>query len=132
MPDFVRAQAKAMTTARAGAPPRWLPSAGAVLAAASVALSAYAAHAVDATMGHRLQMAAAIAFGHGLALAALGSRVSRRLGTFALAMLLLGTLLFSGSLVAAQLFGAPARLAPVGGLLLIVGWLLHAADALRR
>jgi uncharacterized membrane protein YgdD (TMEM256/DUF423 family) len=112
------------------APTRWLPFSGAVLAAASVALSAYASHGADVAARDQLALAAAFAFGHGLALAALGPRVSRRLGATALLALLMGVLLFSGSLVAAQLFAAPTRLAPVGGMLLIAGWLLYAVDAL--
>ena len=46
----------------------------------------------------------------------------------ALAMLLAGTLLFSGSLVGAVFAGLPTTLAPFGGGLLIAGWLLHATD----
>jgi len=119
-----------MTTTPASA--RWLPFSGAILAAASVALSAYAAHGADVAARDQLALAAAFAFGHGLALAALGSRVSRTLGAIALLALLLGVLLFSGSLVAAQLLAAPTRLAPVGGMLLIAGWLLYAVEALRK
>jgi len=120
-----------MTMARAGVTRRLLPFAGAVLAAAAVALSAYAAHGAAQDAQGRLQIAAVFAFGHGIALAALGPRAARRSGTVALAALLLGTLLFSGSLAAAQLFGTPTQLAPAGGMLLIAGWLLLAADALR-
>lgn len=111
---------------------RWLPFSGAMLAAAAVALSAYASHGADVAARDQLALAAAFAFGHGLALAALGARVSRRLGMVALSALLLGTLLFAGSLVAAQLLGMTTRLAPFGGMLLIAGWLLHAVDALRK
>ena len=42
-----------------------------------------------------------------------------------------GVLLFAGSLVAAHAFGLPTRLAPLGGSLMILGWLLHAAAAAR-
>ena len=53
--------------------------------------------------------------------------------TLALAVgaLLLGVLLFAGSLVAAHAFGLPTHLAPLGGSLMILGWLLHAAAAVR-
>ena len=121
-----------MTAMRMHVMQRWLAFAGAVLAAASVALSAYASHGADVAARDQLALAAAFAFGHGLALAALGPRVSRGLGVIALSALLLGVLLFSGSLVAAQLLAAPARLAPFGGMLLIGGWLLYAVDALRK
>lgn len=115
-----------------GRAPRYLAATGAVLAGASVALAAYASHGADGDAQMRLQLAAAFAFGHGLALAALAPRASRRLALLALAALLAGVLLFSGSLVAAHVFGATTRLAPFGGGLMIVAWLLHAVDAVRR
>ncbi len=111
---------------------RALTAVGAVLAGAGVALSAYAAHAADGVARANLQSAALFALVHGVALAALSRQTPHRLGTAALSMLLIGVLLFSGSLVAAHFFGAPTRLAPAGGSLLILGWLLYAAGAFRR
>lgn len=111
---------------------RALCSAGAVLAAAGVGLSAYAAHAADAAARGNLQSAALFVLTHGIALAVLSRQTPHRLGTGALTLLLIGVLLFSGSLVAAHLFGTPTRLAPMGGSLMILGWLLYAADAFRR
>ena len=111
---------------------RVLAASGAVLAAAGVGLSAYAAHAAEAAARANLQSAALFALAHGIALAALSRQTPQRFGTVALWMLLIGVLLFSGSLVAAHFFAAPTRLAPMGGSLLILGWLLYAADALRR
>ena len=103
---------------------------GTLLAALAVALSAYAAHAVDAAARPTLQMAAMFAFGHGVALAALAIPVAAyRLGLLALAMLLLGTLLFAGGLVHGQWTGLPARTAPFGGSALIFGWLVYAVHA---
>lgn len=113
------------------ASPRWLVCAGALLAAAAIALSAYAAHVAMGETRLELQLAAVIAFGHGVALAALGRGSQRRLAVLALAALLLGTLLFSGGLAAAQLAGVHARTAPFGGSLLILAWLLYAFDAQR-
>lgn len=113
-------------------PARLLAATGAVLAACAVGLSAYAAHAVAAETRVQLQTAAIFAFGHGIALATLAPRSARRLGLAALALLALGTLLFSGSLVARHAFGTSTALAPFGGTLMILAWLLHAADALRR
>jgi uncharacterized membrane protein YgdD (TMEM256/DUF423 family) len=121
-----------MPTTNPTAAQRWLAFAGAVLAAASVALSAYASHAAGAAGQGSLQAAAAIAFGHGIALAALSSLARRRLAHIALAAMLLGTLLFSGGVVVAQVAGVAARIAPFGGSLLIVAWLAWALDALRR
>jgi uncharacterized membrane protein YgdD (TMEM256/DUF423 family) len=47
-------------------------------------------------------------------------------------VLLLGVLLFSGSLVGGALWQWPTRLAPVGGTTLMAGWVLLAINALRR
>jgi uncharacterized membrane protein YgdD (TMEM256/DUF423 family) len=111
---------------------RALAAAGAVLAGAGVALSAYAAHGAEDAARANLQSAALFALVHGVALAALSRQTPHRLGMVALTMLLVGVLLFAGSLVAAHFFSTPTRLAPAGGSLLIIGWLLYAADALRR
>ena len=106
---------------------------GGVLAAAAIALSAYAAHGVaDAHLQGNLQNAALYAFGHGLALACLGPRANRTLARTGLRLLLLGTLLFSGSLAANAGWGFTTKLAPLGGIALMLGWLLWAFDALRR
>lgn len=111
---------------------RILTMLGAALAAAGVALSAYAAHAADPGAQGRLASAALFALVHGAVLAALSRQTRRGLGLSALVLLLLGTLLFSGTLVAAHFFALPTRTAPFGGVMMIVGWLLYAADALRR
>lgn len=111
---------------------RVLPAAGAVLAAAAVALSAYAAHVAEPAAGARLQSAALFAFGHGIALAAMGPLAVRWPARLALMNLLAGTLLFSGSLVAAHFFATSTAFAPLGGSLMILAWLLWAADTLRR
>lgn len=111
---------------------RALTAVGAILAGAGVGLSAYAAHAAEGAARASLQSAALFALAHGIALAALSRQTPHRLGTSALWMLAIGVLLFSGSLVAAHFFATPTRLAPIGGSLLILGWLLYAADALRR
>ncbi len=119
-----------------GTPPvvvyrRYLAAIGSLLAGLSVALSAYAAHAAEPAAQGRLLQAAAFGFAHGLALTALAPLVQRWVGLLALAMLLLGALLFCGSLLAAALLGLPSSLAPFGGMLMIGGWLLHAYDRLR-
>jgi uncharacterized membrane protein YgdD (TMEM256/DUF423 family) len=111
---------------------RALTAAGAVLAGTGVALSAYAAHAAEGASRANLQSAALFALVHGVALAALARQTPHRLGMAALWMLLIGVFLFSGSLFAAHMFATPTRLAPIGGSLLILGWLLYAADAFRR
>ena len=113
-------------------PLRWLAAAGALLAAVSVGLAAYASHAAAPEDRLRLFMAAAFAFGHGAALAVLAMDCPRRLARVALIALFAGTMLFAGSLAAAALVDAPTRLAPVGGLLLMGGWVLLAIDRMRR
>ncbi|MBB1472448.1 DUF423 domain-containing protein [Luteimonas sp. MC1782] len=110
---------------------RALAACGAVLGAGSVALAAYASHVAAAEEGSRLMLAAVFAFGHGVALAALAPRAPGRVALAALCMLLAGVLLFSGSLAGAHFHGLPTRLAPFGGVLMMAGWLLHAAAALR-
>lgn len=110
---------------------RLLAACGALLAAIAVAMAAYAAHAAQGLDASRLHSASLFCFGHGIALAALVPRRPRALRTLALSVLLLGTLLFSGSLALAVFAGLPTALAPIGGTLMILAWLLYAIDALR-
>lgn len=112
---------------------RVLAVAGALLAGGAVALAAYASHAAAAPGAReRLLLAAAFAFGHGAVLAVLDLRGAAARGLVAPAALLVGTLLFAGSLAGAVLGGWPTRLAPFGGMLLIGGWLLLAVERGRR
>ncbi len=111
---------------------RALAPAGAVMAALSVGLAAYASHAGGPEAREALQSAALFLFEHGIALAALAPRTPRRLGRLALAALLLGTLLFSGSITAARLLGWTSAAAPLGGMLMMAAWLGWAVDAARR
>ena len=110
---------------------RWLGAVGSTLAGLAVALAAYAAHAADGEAQARLAQAAAFAFGHGLALAALAPLAQRRSGLVALLAILLGVLLFSGSVAGAALLGLPTTLAPSGGMLMIGAWFLHGWDRWR-
>ncbi|MFC4728065.1 DUF423 domain-containing protein [Coralloluteibacterium thermophilus] len=110
-------------------PQRALAAAGAVLCALAVGLAAYASHGVDGLAQQRLGTAALFAFGHGLALAALAPHARRPLGRLALCVVLLGVLLFAGTLAASVLLGTGTRLAPTGGSALMVGWLLWAVAA---
>lgn len=84
-----------------------------------------------------------MAFGHGLALAMLApirlastrpasAKPSLTLCRLALSALYLGVLLFSGSIVFNVLAQWPTTLAPLGGMLLIGGWLALAIDFARR
>ncbi|MDR2872217.1 MAG: DUF423 domain-containing protein [Xanthomonadaceae bacterium] len=113
--------------------PSLLACIGAVMAAAAIGFSAYAAHAVgDAHIQANLRTAAQYLFAHGLALAALAPFTIRRLGRMSLAMLLAGVLLFSGSLIGNALLQWPTRWAPFGGIMMMLGWCVWAVDALRR
>lgn len=113
--------------------PSLLACLGGLLAAAAVGLSAYASHGVAEPLAQsHLNTAAMFAFGHGVALAVLGRTQQNSVGKLALYGLLLGTVLFSGSLVAGVLWGASTALAPVGGTLLMVAWLGYGLNALRR
>lgn len=110
---------------------RGLAAAGALACGVAVALAAYASHGLDGQAAHRAGLAALFAFGHGLALLLLAPTAGRwRLA--ALGVLGLGLLLFAGSLLGAALWSMPTTFAPAGGLLLMLGWLMIAGDALRR
>lgn len=110
---------------------RWQAFCGALFAAIAVALSAYAAHAAEGVAQSRLQTAAVFAFGHGVAFAALAPQVRGRWKLAASVSLQLGVLLFCGSLAGNVLLGWPTTLAPMGGMLLIAGWIAWAIGALR-
>lgn len=105
---------------------------GALLSGASVALAAYASHATTDAAQDRLQLAAALAFGHGLALAVLAPVSRTGLQRLAVIGWGVGTVLFSGSLVAAHFAATTTRAAPVGGLLLIAAWVVYAIAVWRR
>lgn len=111
---------------------RALAACGALACGASVALAAYASHGLDGDAARRAALAAALAFGHGLALVVLAPTAHGRLRLLALAALLVGLCLFSGTLLGSVFFAASTALAPAGGVLLMLGWLLLAIDSLRH
>jgi uncharacterized membrane protein YgdD (TMEM256/DUF423 family) len=111
---------------------------GAVLGALAVGLGAVGAHALEeklsATALEGWKTAALYHGLHAIALVAVGLFVERfERGGAAAACFLLGVLLFSGSLYAHALGGPRflVYLTPVGGVLLIAGWLLLALAAFR-
>jgi uncharacterized membrane protein YgdD (TMEM256/DUF423 family) len=110
---------------------RLFAAAGALLCGIAVALGALASHLATPEARPRLALAAAFAFGHGLAMLLLRSR-DGGLALVARSTLLAGVLLFAGSLVFAAFSGGRAMLAPFGGSLLMLGWLLAAIDFLRK
>ena len=106
---------------------RILTAGGAFACALAVALGAYAMHATLAARDHeRLAIAAVFAFAHGLALAVLAPQAASRWRRVSLYIHAIGTILFSGSLTLAATAGWAPMLAPFGGGLLILGWLLYA------
>ena len=111
--------------------PRLFAGCGALACGLAVALGAYASHGLEGEAAGRAGLAALFAFGHGLALQLLMRESGGRLRLVAGGAMLLGLLLFAGSLCGAVFFGWPTALAPAGGSLLMLGWLLVAADTLR-
>lgn len=106
-------------------------SVGALACGIAIGLGAYAAHGVTGIDQLRLAQAAIFAFGHGVALTALTARATRRLARTAFVLLMLGLVLFAGSLALAVLLDTSTTLAPVGGVLLMLGWALLAIDGAR-
>lgn len=112
--------------------PRLFAALGALACGLSVALGAYASHGLAGQDASRAGLAALFGFGHGLALLVLMREPAGRLRLVAGATLLAGLLLFAGSLCGAVFLGWPTRLAPMGGLLLMAGWLMIAFNAIKR
>lgn len=118
--------------------------AGFVLGALAVALGAFGAHALKNLLAlsgrtETYELAVKYHFYHSLALlalAALQPQVGENKVRWSARLILLGTLLFSGSLYLLAIFETKAVVfvTPVGGTLLIAGWLtavwgiLKAAD----
>lgn len=101
---------------------------GAFQGAAGVALSAVLAHGPLATAGPMAQPALTLLMGHAPALLVIGvlaRQSSSRWLLAAGALMQLGLLLFSWNLLARALldFQALRGLVPVGGVMLILGWL---------
>ena len=120
---------------------RLLFSLGAVVGALAVAAGAFGAHALKTRLAPDLlavyDTAARYQLAHALALLAAAWAAARwpgRRANAAGACFALGTLLFCGSLYLLSLAGWRwmGALAPVGGVLLIAGWLLLAAAPFGR
>ncbi len=116
----------------------WI-AAGALAGLLAVALSAWAAHGAAAQLAEgQLQMldrAITMQGWHALALFGTGLYARRRggLAHLAGAAFLLGLLAFCGAVYALAIFGLSlGRVAPVGGSLLMVGWLLVFLAAFKR
>ncbi len=114
---------------------------GALYGAGAVGMAAAAAHALSQRLDAKglaaVQSAVQMQGWHALALVLTGvwlmraAPLAHTLGTFAGVGFALGTLLFCGSVYANHLAGLHlGPTAPVGGVLLMVAWLLLAASAL--
>ena len=105
---------------------------GALVTAFTIGLFAYAAHANLSSDARALvENAAFFGFGHGIATVCLAGE-QRPVARFAICLVGAGTVLFSASLLAKALFHWTAHAAPVGGSVMILGWLVYALDAVRR
>ena len=105
------------------------------MGALAVAAAAYAAHAaIDPNRAKALASAVQMQGWHALAIVAVGllGTAAGWPGHLAGALFLIGTALFCGA-VYSPLFGGPSlgMTAPVGGTMLILGWLALAVAALR-
>jgi uncharacterized membrane protein YgdD (TMEM256/DUF423 family) len=111
---------------------------GALAGLSAVAMAAVAAHGLQALGPARLDMvrnAVQMQGWHALALLACGLWAPRggRLADCAGAAFLIGLLLFCGAVYALALANMSlGLLAPAGGILTMLGWLLLAASALHR
>ena len=124
------------------APARHCLVAGSVLGGVAVAAGAFGAHGLAATLAAsgqaaNWQTACSYCMYHALGLIAAGLVASRRLpGRLALAAgccFFFGTLIFSGCLAALALSGIKilGAIVPIGGVLMIAGWMLLATAAAR-
>ena len=117
---------------------KFLGTTAALFGAAAVALGAFGAHALRGTLDPAAlalwQTAVSYLFWHVLAaFAALHAADASKLARVAAMLFLAGSAIFSGTLIALALasprwFGA---ITPVGGTLLIAGWIALAAHYLR-
>lgn len=106
---------------------------GALYGASAVALSAYASHGLAAHLTpallQRTWLAIVMLIAHALllvAIAALARAGAGLLLLLAAGAIALGSALFCGSLLGSAVFGWSGALAPAGGTMMIVGWMLLA------
>jgi uncharacterized membrane protein YgdD (TMEM256/DUF423 family) len=104
---------------------------GALFGLGATALAAIGSHALAPSLAaddlRRYGLAVALMFVHALALVAIAalarSTIAGLLLTLSTVSMVLGVLLFCGSLLGRVLFGWPTALAPFGGFALMLGWL---------
>ena len=112
-------------------------AAGTLLAALGVALGAFGAHALKARLDAQAlgwwETAVQYQMWHAIGLIALAAFPLPRL-RLAAALLTLGTLIFAGSLYAMALTGIRwlGAITPIGGTLMIAGWVVALSQGLKR
>ena len=118
-------------------PNRAILLAAALLGASAVMLGAFGAHALRSTLGPQQlgwwQTATQYQLAHALALLVISILPLRR-APLAAGCIALGTIIFSGTLTLMAL-GLPhwlGALTPIGGVLLIAGWLVRGWSALAK
>ena len=94
-------------------------------------MSAYASHGLESDARARMLTACYFAFAHSLSLIVLVRFSPTRSNCGACSLMLLGLVLFSGSLASAVLWQTPSTLAPSGGMALIFAWCWVAMNFLR-
>lgn len=109
---------------------KYFSAIAALFCAASVAMSAYASHGLDGDSQRRMLTASYFAFAHGLSLIVLARLSPSRSNCGACSLMLLGLVLFSGSLASAVLLQTSSALAPAGGMALIFAWCWVAVNSL--
>jgi uncharacterized membrane protein YgdD (TMEM256/DUF423 family) len=104
---------------------------GGLMGACAIALSAYAAHMDPSS---NLVTASQYLIIHAVAVASLSLTTPRRMVLGATSLLVLGALLFCGDLTLRVLAGRALfhMAAPLGGIVLIIGWLTVALSAFTR
>jgi uncharacterized membrane protein YgdD (TMEM256/DUF423 family) len=104
---------------------------GALFGLVAAALAAIGSHALelDADGMRRFALGVAFLFVHGLLLIGQAQLLRNGSGlalSLSAALIAGGVLLFSGALIGAALFAWPTLLAPIGGVMLMLGWLMLA------
>lgn len=112
--------------------PGWVVVVG-LLAASAVALGAVAAHALPEPAATSVERASTYQLFHAIALLVLAGATGVWIG-WVRALMLGGVICFSGAIYAKHLLGFPSlgSLAPLGGVLLILSWLVLVVGAQRR
>ena len=103
----------------------------ALVCAASVAMSAYASHALEEVSQQRMMTASYFAFAHGLSLIVLVRHSPAISNLLACSLMFAGLCMFSGSLAAAAIWQTSTALAPSGGMALILSWCWVAVNFIR-